>query len=167
MDIDVHGLHGAYLRRLRHNGGRLVSDAPVGTLAHQTGAWVARTPAGDFAAPIVVNAAGAWADKLAGLAVLPPIGLVPKRRTALIVPPPDLDIRAWPLTIDVAENVYFKPEAGKLLVSPADETPAAPGDVQPEEIDVAIAPRVDFRVIVEADVSNELDAHDRVFLREG
>jgi D-arginine dehydrogenase len=71
---------------------------------------------------------------------LPPIGLVPKRRTALIVaPPPGIDITAWPLTIDAAETGYFKPEAGKLLVSPADETPVAPSDAQPEEIDIAVA----------------------------
>lgn len=99
MDIDVHELHGAYLRRLRRRGGRLVTDAPVDSLARRGGAWMTQTPAGDFAAPVVVNAAGAWADELAGLAGLPPIGLVPKRRTALIVSsPPDLDIRAWPLS---------------------------------------------------------------------
>ncbi|HEV8679103.1 MAG TPA: FAD-binding oxidoreductase [Stellaceae bacterium] len=140
MDIDVHGLHSAYLRLLRRRGGRFVNAAPVTRLAHDGGVWTASTPAGEFAAPVVVNAAGAWADAVAALAGLPPIGIVPKRRTALIVPPPPgMAIGSWPLTIDAAETGYFKPEAGKLLVSPADETPVAPSDVQPEELDVAIA----------------------------
>ena len=140
MDIDVHELHGAYLRLLRRRGGRLVAAAPVTRLGHAGGVWTATTTAGEFTAPVVVNAAGAWADAVAALAGLPPVGLVPKRRTALIVaPPPGIDISAWPLTIDAAETGYFKPEAGKLLVSPADETPVAPSDVQPDELDIAVA----------------------------
>ena len=140
MDIDVHGLHSAYLRLLRRRGGRLVAAAPVVHLGRSGGAWTAATPHGDFAAPIIVNAAGAWADAVAALAGLPPVGLVPKRRTALIVaPPPGVDIAAWPLTIDAAETGYFKPESGKLLLSPADETPVPPSDVQPDELDIAIA----------------------------
>jgi D-arginine dehydrogenase len=63
MDIDVHGLHGAYLRLLRRRGGRIVTDAPVLGLARDGGVWTATTPAGEFAAPVVVNAAGAWADE--------------------------------------------------------------------------------------------------------
>lgn len=140
MDIDVHALHGAYLRPLRQCGGRIVTDAPVTALARQGGGWTATTPAGDFAAPVVVNAAGAWADEVATLAGLPPVGLVPKRRTALIIAAPsDCSIDRWPITIDAAETGYFKPEAGKLLISPADETPVPPCDVQPDEIDIATA----------------------------
>ena len=140
MDIDVHELHQGYLRRLRQRGGRIVTDAEVQALAYSSGAWTATTSAGDFTAPIVVNAAGAWADALAALAGLPAIGLVPKRRTVLtIAPPPDIDTSNWPMTLDVSESFYFKPEAGRLLVSPADETPMAPCDVQPDELDVAIA----------------------------
>jgi D-arginine dehydrogenase len=140
MDIDVHRLHGAYLRRLRLGGGRIVTDALVLALARRGGLWNASTPAGEFAAAVVVNAAGAWADQIAGLAGLPPVGIVAKRRTALIVAAPSgIDIAGWPITIDAAETGYFKPEAGKLLVSPADETPVPPCDVQPEELDVAIA----------------------------
>jgi len=140
MDIDVHGLHAAYLRLLRRRGGRLVTAAPVVRLRHSAGTWTATTAEGDFTAPVIVNAAGAWADAVAALAGLPPVGIVPKRRTALIVaPPPGIDVGAWPLTIDAAETGYFKPEAGKLVVSPADETPVEPSDVQPEELDIAIA----------------------------
>jgi D-arginine dehydrogenase len=140
MDIDVHELHQGYLRRLRQRGGRVVTDAEVLALCCDAGIWAVATRAGDFAAPVVVNAAGAWADVLAGLAGLPPIGLVPKRRTALTVAPPaGLDTGGWPMTLDIGENFYFKPDAGRLLVSPADETPMPPCDVQPDELDVAIA----------------------------
>jgi D-arginine dehydrogenase len=140
MDMDVHALHQAYLRLLRRRGGRLVTGARVRSLGRAGGAWTAMTPAGDFAAPLVVNAAGAWADDVAALAGLPPLGIVPKRRTALLVAAPsDVPSQGWPITIDAAETGYFKPDAGKLLVSPADETPVAACDVQPDEIDIAIA----------------------------
>ncbi len=140
MDVDVHGLHSAYLRLLRRRGGRLLTAARVVSLDHAGGTWTATTSEGDFTAPVVVNATGAWADAVAALAGLPPVGIVPKRRTALIVaPPPGVDVGAWPLTIDAVETGYFKPEAGKLLMSPADETPVAPSDVQPDELDIAVA----------------------------
>jgi len=140
MDIDVHNLHQGYLRLFRRRGGRIETDAEVVALARRGGVWEAATRAGSFAAPVVVNAAGAWADAVAGLAGLPPVGLQPKRRTALTVAAPDeFDTRGWPMVIDAEETGYFKPDAGKLLVSPADETPVEPQDIQPEEIDVAVA----------------------------
>jgi D-arginine dehydrogenase len=140
MDIDVHELHQGYLRLLRQRGGRVATDAEVRALSRVGGIWTVTTAAGDFAAPIIVNAAGAWCDVVAGLAGLPPIGLVPKRRTALtIAPPSDIDTSSWPMTLDVGESFYFKPDAGRLLVSPADETPIEPCDVQTDELDVAIA----------------------------
>ena len=140
MDIDVHELHQGYLRRFRQRGGRLVTDAEVTALSAADGCWTATTPAGSFAAPVLVNAAGAWADVVAGLAGLPPIGLVPKRRTALtIASPAGMDASRWPMTLDIEENFYFKPDAGRLLISPADETPMPPCDVQPDELDIAIA----------------------------
>ena len=74
---------------------------------------------------------------LAGVA---PVGIEPKRRTvALIDAPKEHDIRAWPLTIDADETFYFKPDAGRILVTPADETPSPPCDAQPEELDIALA----------------------------
>jgi D-arginine dehydrogenase len=140
MDIDVHELHQGYLRRLRQRGGRVVTDAEVLALSYRADAWTVSTKAGDFIAPVVINAAGAWADTVGAFAGLPPIGLVPKRRTALtIAPPAGIDTSDWPMTLDVGETFYFKPDAGRLLVSPADETPMEPCDVQPDELDVAIA----------------------------
>lgn len=98
--------------------------------------------AGDLeaTAPVLVNAAGAWCDEVAALAGTPPIGLVPKRRTAFTFGAPDsVDPSSLPMVIDVAEEFYFKPEAGQFMGSLAEATPMPPHDVRPEEIDVALA----------------------------
>ncbi len=140
MDMDVHAIHQGFLRGLRARGGELVTSAEVTSAERKGGRWHVRTPAGDFAAPVLVNAAGAWADVLAARAGAKPVGLVPKRRTAFIFDaPPGSRLDGCPLAADVEEQFYFKPEAGKLLGSPADETPVEPQDVQPEELDIAIA----------------------------
>ncbi|HTZ77480.1 MAG TPA: FAD-binding oxidoreductase [Stellaceae bacterium] len=139
-DMDVHAIHQGFLRGLRARGGTLVTRAEVRSLARRDGVWTAATSAGDFAAPVVVNAAGAWADEMGKLAGARPIGLEPKRRTAFLIDPPaGLDARHWPMVDDFREVVYFKPESGRILVSPMDETPSAPMDAQPEEIDIAEA----------------------------
>lgn len=140
MDIDVDRLHQGFLRGLKARGGRLVVDAEVTALDRRAGQWRAATTQGAFAAPVVVNAAGAWADAVAALAGASPIGLVPKRRTIVAFDPPDgLDPRSWPIVGDVGERWYFLPQGGRVLASPADETPSAPCDAQPEELDVAVA----------------------------
>jgi D-arginine dehydrogenase len=139
-DMDVHAIHGGFLKTLRARGGRVVTDAEVTALVRRGGRWHATTRAGEFSAPVVINAAGAWCDALARLAGVRPVGLVPKRRTAFTFdPPPGADVRRWPAVIDIAEQFYFKPEAGKILGSPADETPMPPSDVQPDELDIALA----------------------------
>ena len=139
-DVDVHGLHQGYLRRLRGAGGTIVVDGEVLRLERVQGVWRVRTRAGAFEAPIIVNAAGAWADAIGVLAGLAPLNIVPHRRTAILVEtPPGFDIARMPLTIDIEETFYFKPDAGKLLLTPADETPCPPCDVQPDDLDVAIA----------------------------
>ena len=137
-NIDVHALHGGFLRGLRRRGGRLATDAGVQAMSRQGGAWVAQTRAGRFVAPVVVNAAGAWCDAVAGMAGVRPCGLVPKRRTVFVFDPPEgVDVSAWPATIDIDEQFYFLPDAGRILGSPADETPSPPCDAQPEELDLA------------------------------
>jgi D-arginine dehydrogenase len=139
-DLDVNALHQGYLRLFRRNGGRLILNAEVIGLEHCGEGWRIETSAGEFLAGVVVNAAGAWADAVAGMAGVTTIGLEPRRRTVLrFDPPPDVDISAWPVAIDVDEQFYFKPDAGLLLLTPADETPSPPCDAQPEELDVAIA----------------------------
>jgi D-arginine dehydrogenase len=139
MDIDVHALHHGYLRGLKARGGQLLTNAPARRLNRQSGVWQIATPLGQFSGKVVVNAAGAWADEVAALAGVRPVGLVPKRRTAILFQPPaGTRIEAWPTVIDADEEFYFRPDAGKILASPADETPMPPCDVQPEEIDIAI-----------------------------
>ena len=139
-DIDTNGLLQGFLRRLRSGNGKILLDAPVTAIERDGNRW--RIAAGDheISAGVIVNAGGAWGDALAALAGAKPVGLTPKRRTAfLIAPPAGMDTRDWPLTISAHEDLYFKPDAGKLLVSPADETPSEPVDAQPEELDVAVA----------------------------
>jgi D-arginine dehydrogenase len=139
MDIDVHAVHRGYLRGLTARGGRIVTDAEVTGLARNGAGWRIATRAGAFAAPVVINAAGAWCDEVAKLAGVAPIGLVPKRRTAITFDPPQgASSHAWPSLVDVDEQFYFKPDAGRILASPADETPMPPCDVQPDELDIAI-----------------------------
>ncbi|MDP2369123.1 NAD(P)/FAD-dependent oxidoreductase [Rhodoferax sp.] len=140
MDMDVHAIHQGFLRGAKQAGGQLVCGAEVARVWREGGLWNVQTTAGGFCAPVLVNAAGAWCDELARLAGVAPIGLVPMRRTAFTFEAPaGVDIHGWPLVIDANESFYFKPDAGLLLASPANADPVAPQDVQPEELDVAIA----------------------------
>jgi D-arginine dehydrogenase len=139
MDIDVEALHQGFMRGARAAGATLVTGQWITKIEHSQGVW--RLGLGDAAAtaPVLVNAAGAWSDELAAACGARPLGLQPLRRTALLVDLPDgVSARQWPAVIDADEQFYFKPDAGRLLVSPADETPDRPCDVQPEELDVAI-----------------------------
>jgi D-arginine dehydrogenase len=139
MDVDVHALHMGYLRQLAARGGRLLNNAEVRALDFTAGAWRVSTSAGEFRTGRIVNAAGAWADEIGKLAGAKPIGLVPKRRTVITFDPPaGADISRWPAVIDVDEQWYFKPDAGRILASPADETPSLPCDARPDEYDVAV-----------------------------
>ncbi len=141
MDMDVNAIHLGFLRGAKAAGAQLVCGAGVQQMQRETGGgWRVDTAVGSFSAPVVVNAAGAWCDALALLAGVSPVGLVPKRRTAFTTDaPPGCDTSNWPLVIDAQESFYFKPDAGVLLMSPANEDAVDPQDVQPEELDVAIA----------------------------
>ncbi|MFT3664575.1 NAD(P)/FAD-dependent oxidoreductase [Piscinibacter sp.] len=139
-DIDVHALHHGFLRRAKANGARLVTDARIEALQRRDGAWIVQSTAGEWRAPLLVDAAGAWAQRLAALAGLPDIGLQPKRRAAfLFAAPAGVDAARWPCVcgVDEDEGWYFKPDAGALLGSPANADPVEPHDVRPEEIDIA------------------------------
>ena len=140
MDIDVAALHQGFLRGFRAGGGLLRTEAEVRRIERRGDLWQVDTATGPFTTVNVVNAAGAWADAVAEVAGIAPLGLVPKRRTAITFDPPKgTEVAHWPMTIDVDETIYFKPEAGRILASPCDETPMVPSDVQPEEWDVAVA----------------------------
>ena len=139
MDVDVNALHHGFLRHLREVGGELVTTARVRGLERTSGAWHVDTELGSFEAPVVVNAAGAWADEVGQLAGAVSIGLVPMRRTIVLLDPPaGIELARWPLVIDAEEEFYFKPESGKILASPADETPSPPCDARADDLDVAI-----------------------------
>jgi D-arginine dehydrogenase len=136
MDIDTDALHQGFLRGIRARGGRVIRSARLKSLVRR-GIWHAGTDAGEFSAPSVVNAGGAWADEIADLAGVRRTGLTPLRRTAAVVPAPD--VAGWPMVADVTETFYFKPESGRLLVSPCDATPVPASDVRPDDLDVAAA----------------------------
>jgi len=140
MDIDVHALHRGFLRGMTAAGGRIVTDAEVTGIARNDADWQVETSQGNFSAPVLINAAGAWADVMAGIAGVAPVGLQPKRRTAVTFDPPNgADIHGWPMVLDADETFYFKPDAGRILLSPCDETDSDPCDAQPDEMDIAIA----------------------------
>jgi D-arginine dehydrogenase len=139
MDMDVNAIHQGFLRGFTAHGGTLVSNAGIARIEKTGLIWRLTAGGEKIEADAIVNAAGAWADEIAALAGAPKLGLQPKRRTAAILPAPEgYDIHGWPAFGVAGEHGYFKPEAGKLLVSPGDATPVEPQDVQPEELDVAI-----------------------------
>lgn len=139
-DIDVHALHQGYLRGLRRQGGQVVCDAEVTHIERHGAEWIVQAGGREHRAALLVNAAGAWCDEVARLAGVAPIGLQPKRRSAFtFAPPAGLDVTRWPSVVGADESWYIKPDAGVLLGSPANADPAPPHDVQPEELDIAIA----------------------------
>ncbi|MCG2593072.1 FAD-binding oxidoreductase [Ramlibacter sp. XY19] len=139
-DIDVDALHQGFLRGLRQRGGEVRCGQSVVAATHDGAAWTVHTQQGEsLTAPVLVNAAGAWADALAKLAGVPPVGLQPRRRSAFTFRPPEsIDVHDWPAVVGVDENYYFKPDAGLLLGSPANADPVDPHDVLPEELDIAL-----------------------------
>jgi len=138
LKLDADLILQRFAREVRAAGGAVLTGRRV--TAIEAG-WTVRTEAGEaFTAPILVNAAGAWADRIAGLAGVAPLGLSPRRRTIIVVDPPaGAHAEAWPFVHSVAGDFYLLPEAGRLLVSPVDEVPAEPGDAQPEDYDLALA----------------------------
>ena len=139
LDLDVAAILTGYLKGARAGGVELRTSALVEAIRPDRGAWEVMWRGGAARAAVLVDAAGAWADSVAGLAGLEPLGIVPHRRTAVIVPAPTGVATAdWPMVEAIGETWYLKPDAGRLLCSPADETACAPADAQPEELDVAI-----------------------------
>lgn len=132
-DIDVDLLHQGYLRLLRTRGGEIVCNAAAQRIERSGSLWRVQTPAGEFTAPVLVDAAGAWGDMVAGLAGAKPCGLQPKRRSIAVIPAPS-DVMSWPLVGDAGETWYAKPAGGKLLVSPADATPVDPHDAYADDM---------------------------------
>jgi D-arginine dehydrogenase len=139
-DIDVHALHQGFLREMRRRGGVLRCDAEVTHIEREGERWHVYAGATTYSAPVLVNAAGAWADTVARMAGVAPIGIEPRRRSAFTFPPPaGVATSAWPAVMGAEDDWYFKPEAGMLLGSPANADLVEPQDVQAEELDIALA----------------------------
>jgi D-arginine dehydrogenase len=139
MDMDVAAIHQGFLRGFKSRGGTLICNRRLESLTRKSGQW--QLIAGDLSvtARVVVNAAGAWAGLIGAMAGATNIGLVAKRRTAITVDVPDtINTSMLPAVDVVGSDAYFKPEAGRLMASPGDQTPVAPQDVQPDEWDVAV-----------------------------
>jgi D-arginine dehydrogenase len=139
-DIDVAALHQHYLAEAKRGGAELRTRSRFAAASRDRAVWVVELASGArLTCDLLVNAAGAWADEVALAAGIRPLGITPYRRTIAklaVAPAPPDDL---PLVLDVAEKFYFKPEAGGVWLSPHDETPSAPCDAAPEEIDVALA----------------------------
>lgn len=138
-DINVAALHQGYLRVLKQRGGALICGQRISALDHHDGLWTARTADASFQARVIFNAAGAWADHVAALAGVRPIGLVPKRRTAIIVDGlPGLDTRAMPTVDFTATDAYFKPDGDRIMASLGDQDPVEAQDIRPDEWEIAL-----------------------------
>jgi glycine/D-amino acid oxidase-like deaminating enzyme len=137
-DIDTDRLIQDFAREARANGAEIVTGAEVRALRRDGDLWRADTPAGAFAGRAVVNAAGAWADRVATLAGLRPKGLVPHRRSMARIPAPaGHDVAQWPMIFGAGETWYAKPDAGALIVSPAEEDACDPHDAWAEDMVLA------------------------------
>ena len=138
--IDVAALHAGYLKQARQAGAAILTSAPLDAAVRDGGGWRLETGAGVFAADVLVDAAGAWADEVARRAGVAPIGIQPYRRTMVQLRTDPAPPEGMPHVAHIAGSFYFKPEAGgRLWLSPHDEIASDPCDAQPEEIDVAIA----------------------------
>jgi D-arginine dehydrogenase len=138
-DIDVAALLQGFLRHGNRLGVQLHVGCRCGAPEWRGGAWRLRLNGETLAAPVLVNAAGAWADELGIACGARPLGLRAMRRTAaLIDPPAGVKVDAWPVVFDVDEQFYFKPDAARLLISPAEEEAHPPGDVYAEDLMVAV-----------------------------
>ena len=136
LDADLILQH--FAREIRSAGGKVLTGRRVAAVRP---GWEVETDRGErYAAPILVNAAGAWGDAIARLAGVAPLGLAPRRRTIVVVDPPaGAQSESWPFVHSVAGDFYLLPEAGRLLVSPVDEVADDPCDAQPEDYDIALA----------------------------
>jgi D-arginine dehydrogenase len=138
LDSDL--LLQGYRRTTLRHGGAIRTGAPVSAIHRDPSTWSVECGGETHRAPILVNAAGAWADQVAALAGVASLGLTPLRRTIIVIdPPPGADVRGWPFVKTVVDDFYILPEGGRLAASPVDEVPSEPCDAQPDDYDVALA----------------------------
>jgi D-arginine dehydrogenase len=144
-DIDVNSLHQGFIRGLKQRGSRLECGVQIHSIERSQGEWslevsMRGAQPHNLRAPLLIDAAGAWADEVAALAGVAPLGIDARRRTAFLFQPPEgMSTARWPFVTSVSEDFYFKPDAGLLLGSPANADSVQPHDVQAEELDIALA----------------------------
>jgi glycine/D-amino acid oxidase-like deaminating enzyme len=137
-DVDTDRLIQDFARTVRAQGGAVLTGRRVEAITRDGGVWRVRAGREVFEAPVLVNAAGAWADRIAAMAGVAPLGLQPYRRSMARIPAPGgHDLRGWPMFFGPGETWYAKPDAGKLLVSPAEEHPMEPFDAWPDDMVLA------------------------------
>jgi D-arginine dehydrogenase len=141
LKLDADAMLQAFARAVRRGGGEILTGKRVSGIARDGNSWTVTAESGEqYSAPLLIDAAGAWADRVAGMAGVRPLGLQPKRRTIIVVDPPaGMDASGWPFVHSAAGDFYMLPEAGQLLVSPVDEVEDDPCDAQPEDYDIALA----------------------------
>lgn len=141
LKLDADALLQSFARLVRAGGGEILTGRRIAAIGREADGWsVGSEDGGRWTAPVLIDAAGAWADRVAGLAGVAPLGLEPKRRTIIVVdPPPRTDAAGWPFVHSAAGDFYMLPEAGQLLVSPVDEVADDPCDAAPDDYDVALA----------------------------
>ena len=168
-DLDVDALLQGYLRGVRKSQGVVLTNANVERIERTGSLWNILAAGKRYAAPAIINAAGAWCDVVAERAGIARIDLVPKRRTAITLDPPvGAEIHRWPMVHHVDDSFYLKPEAGRILACPVDATPTVPGDAQPDEYDVAvIADRIDRATTLKVDRIFRKWAGLRSFVSDG
>ena len=138
LDLDVAGLHHAYTRAFKARGGQVHTRAALVSAERKNGTWRVTTTAGQFEAPLLINAAGAWGDQVATASDVAPLGLEPRRRSIFQSVPRE-PVGTFPFTITVDERFYLKPEGDGVLASPVDADLQEPGDSKPSELNIARA----------------------------
>ncbi len=139
LKLDPHALLQGFARAVRTAAGEIVTDSRVTAIRRSDAGWEVASGSRSWSAPVVINAAGSWADQMAALAGVRPLGLAPLRRTIIVIDPQGHDVKDWPFVKSVLDEFYMLPESGMLLASPVDEVADDPCDAQPDEYDVAVA----------------------------
>ncbi|WP_406645391.1 FAD-dependent oxidoreductase [Aliisedimentitalea scapharcae] len=138
LDLDTDRMVQDFARVVRANGGQILTRKPVSAIQRTDTGWRVDASGDVFEADMLINAAGPWADVVADLAGIRPIGITPLRRSMARLPAPGgHDLRHWPMLMGVGETWYAKPDAGKLLVSPAEEDLVPPHDAYADDMVLA------------------------------
>ena len=136
-DVDTDRVLQNFARVARDHGAVIHTGCRVAGITRGDG-WQVSCSDADFTADVIVNAAGAWADQVAEMAGVTPIGLQPYRRSMARLPAPGgHDVRNWPMLMGPGETWYAKPDAGGWIVSPAEEDPVEPMDAWADDMVLA------------------------------